>query len=300
MRILFLFFILLSAAGFSKTAKHLYLTSPGYIGGAGLFHNLNIALGCLDLLDSHKELSLTIDFGSEGLYFDPNHGKNWWSYYFENSFFPSKHLSKLKPQIKLLSDLEKAELGNSAHFYMDRVRANHLLGSYIKVKKEILEEVELFFSDHLSGSYIIGVHYRGSDKWLESNYVSQLELVDQIRKRLLVYPEAKIFFATDEAFVLTSILEEFKEKVYFTDSFRREDSLPLHYNNKDPYLHGKEALIDCLLLSKCNEIIRTNSNLSAVSCFFNPSMKVINLNTMNDLLIRGAETKGSLNILNVK
>lgn len=219
MRILFLFFIFLSAAGFSKTAKHLYLTSPGYIGGAGLFHNLNIVLGCLHLLDSHKELSLTIDFGSEGLYFDPNHGDNWWSYYFEKSFFPSKHLSKLKPQIKLLSDLEKAELGNGAHFYMDRVRAHQLLCSYIEIKKEILEEVEKFFSDKLMGSYVIGVHYRGSDKWLESNYVSPLELVDQIRKRLLLHPEAKIFFATDEAFVLRSVQEEFKEKVFFHRRF---------------------------------------------------------------------------------
>ena len=50
---------------------------------------------------------------------------------------------------------------------------------------------------------------------------------------------------------------------------------PVHYfnpKNVSPYKLGKEAVIDCLLLSKCNHLIRTSSCLSLVSEYFNPQL----------------------------
>ena len=54
-----------------SSPKCLYLESPGYIGGAGMFHNFNIVLGCLELYDKNPHLSFQIDFKDQGLYYNP-------------------------------------------------------------------------------------------------------------------------------------------------------------------------------------------------------------------------------------
>jgi hypothetical protein len=44
----------------------------------------------------------------------------------------------------VLKDTEKAELGNSMHFFSTREQAACLIKKYIKVKQDILQEVETF------------------------------------------------------------------------------------------------------------------------------------------------------------
>lgn len=52
----------------------------------------------------------------------------------------------------------------------------------------------------------------------------------------------------------------------------------VHFINKNNYSLGEEALIDACLLSKCDLLIRTSSNLSLWSTYFNPSLPTILLN----------------------
>lgn len=294
-----LFFLLSCLSLWGASPKCLYLESPGYIGGAGMFHNFNIVLGCLELYDLHPYLSLEINFKDKGLYYNSSYGPNWWSYYFENSFYPPREHCYKRAAIKILKDHEKAELGNNMHFYAPREKAGKLIDKYIRVKQDILGEVEDFATRYFRASCMIGVHYRGSDKWLEANDVSYALAIEAIKHEIAKYDDSKIFVATDESDFLEAMQEAFGDKVLYTASQRRYDHLPLHYFTSDGYLQGKEALIDCLLLSKCQVLIRTNSNLSAVSAFFNPYLKIINLNTLRSPLYQGVCQKGSLNELNL-
>ena len=77
------------------------------------------------------------------------------------------------------------------------------------------------------------------------------------------------------------------DKIRHVDIFWHEDTVrsvdggAIHSRPEmgDNYIKGKEALINCLLLSRCNVLIRTASFLSAWSSFFNPKFPVIMLNT---------------------
>lgn len=280
------------------TPKCIHLESPDYIGGAGMFHNFNIVLGCLELLDNNPSLALKVDFKEKGLYYEPALGPNWWSYYFETSYFPAREKVLKRPVVKTLKDPEKAELGNAMHFYGSKDLAHLLITKYLRVKQEIIAEVEAFSQTHFIGKQLIGVHFRGSDKWLESNPVSYEQATFAVKQVVEAMEDYVIFVATDEQGFLDAMVQVFGSKVVFTASERSASQQPLHYFTTSPYKQGKEALIDCLLLAKSSTLIRTNSNLSAVSAFFNPTMQVINLNTVNPRLYEGISKKGKLNPLN--
>jgi len=166
------------------------------------------------------------------------------------------------------------------------------------VKKDILDQVELFRKERMGQGYLIGVHYRGSDKWLEANFISYLQVIEEVKKVVLKHEKSQIFVATDEKGFLDAMIEAFGNKVIFYDSFRSENQEPIHYQNRAPYLRGKEALIDALLLSKSHILLRTNSNLSAVSAFFNPNMDVVNLNQVRQEWFLELIKEGSANELN--
>ena len=297
MRLFFFFFFCLSSFVFSRTHKEIVLDSPSYVGGGGFFHNFNIVLGCLDLIDQHHENSLRVDFKEQGLYYEPAKGSNWWSYYFDSVYFPSQSPSKKRAIIKTLSDQAKGGLGNGAHFFFSRERASYLINRYIKIKPEILAEVECFASKFFLNKKIIGVHYRGSDKWLEANYIGYDSVIDAVMK-VASQEDCLIFVATDEKQFLDKMVQVFHERVVFTNSQRSEDGKPLHYHTTSPYMQGREALIDTLLLAKSEVLFRTNSNLSAVSAFFNPKMIVYNLNQVRQEWFLELIKEGSPNELN--
>ncbi len=54
----------------------------------GLFSALHIIVGILDLYDKSNARGISIDFGTEGWYYEPSLGPNWWNYYFEPITMP--------------------------------------------------------------------------------------------------------------------------------------------------------------------------------------------------------------------
>ena len=65
----------------------------------------------------------------------------------------------------------------------------------------------------------------------------------------------------------------------FRDMFRSSDGRPIDVVNEDRnHKKGVDAVIDCILLSRCQVLIRTSSNLSLCSTLFAPEMPVILLN----------------------
>lgn len=61
--------------------------------------------------------------------------------------------------------------------------------------------------------------------------------------------------------------------------YRSSNSLlPIHKSNVNPYESGKAAILDMILLSKTNLLLRTSSNLSLWSTYMSPDLPVIELN----------------------
>ncbi len=282
MRILLVLLLLfLNVSSFARVSRQVILNSPGYIGGAGLFHNFHIVVGLLDAYDKNPENGLVVDFGTEGLYFQDGYGSNWWKYYFEPIDLKPKTYTRKRLIAKYIDDVEKAYYGNSVLFFFSRNRANQLITKYISLKKYLKKEIDSFFSEKVKNEYVIGVHYRSSDKNFEAPFVPIENLAREVKKHIKKIPTKNytIFLATDNKSALEFFKFQFRDRLVFQNSFYSKGDKGAHYIYRG-YESGKRAVIDCYLLSRCNVLIRTSSNLSAASAYINPLIKVINMNSI--------------------
>lgn len=245
----------------------------------GMFSVMYDVLGLLQMYDNGLLKGIQVDFGRTGLYYDQNVGPNWWSYYFEpiRCGTIDKKYSK-----KVFGDSRPLTHPIFIEYRMTRETANRLIQKYIKIKLEICEEIERFIDQHFKGHTIIGVHYRGTDKHVEAPRVDYDSVVEEICRQLEMVnsDKYKIFVATDEADFIDYTISLFGDKVCYNESaLRSSNKTPIHSSIKHgQYEHGKEALIDCILLSRTDCLIRTSSNLSKFSTFFNSNLNVIELN----------------------
>jgi hypothetical protein len=252
--------------------KSYVLKSPGK--KSGMFSVFSTVLGFLDFYDHQECTGIKIDFQEKGLYFDPKRGKNWWSYYFETDSFGKTEgvfLNRVPRRWK-----RKFTKQGSGKF--SRKKAHRLITKYIRVRPDIYQEFLNFKKDHFSNTLTIGVHYRGTNKKLPLGvpYETIFEAIESYLESVK-NSEYKIFVATDEFAFLEEIKKRYKEKVIFTSAFRSKDGQPVHLKYKNSYETGRQALIDCLLLSQTDILFRTPSNLSRCSGYFNPELPVVDL-----------------------
>ncbi len=236
----------------------------------------------LSLIHSYEEGNFSgfeIAFDKKGLYYDPDYGDNWWEYYCE-----SVQVGYVEDEIVfLLANIPHSKPWINRQLTRDQARA--YIDKYIHVKPFILNMLKDFERENFYGSYVISVHYRGTDKFEHESFpVPYDEAKNQVNK--VIQNDArksyKIFVATDEQSFLEYMINAYGEKVcYLPNVNRSTDGKPLHYAAKSPYQHGLEAVMDCLLLSKGDYLIRTTSNLSKWSMFFNPEIPVYELNQLD-------------------
>lgn len=243
-----------------------------YRPGTGMFSQLHDVLAGIKMYDLGHYRGLEINFAQEGVYYTPERGDNWWSYYFEPIRLGSLTRAKSiigDPPFSRPWEIEK---------HTTRAVAFTLIQKYIHIKPEILAKIARFQARHFAGHHVLCVHYRGTDKLIaDASLVTYEEMLDAVQKTLLKQPTKKwkIFVATDEQSFLEKMIDEYGDYVCYYDSHRSAGKDPIHLAASDPYLAGEEALIDAVLLSRGNHLIRTSSNLSRWSTFFNPIIPVV-------------------------
>jgi len=204
-----------------------------------------------------------VDFQKNGHYYDPSHGPNWWGYYFEPIKLGKEHGVKT----------EHCHLycGEIVTFFNTREYNNYLVTKYIKVQPHIQVVIDNFANKNFANSFVIGIHYRGTDKWTEAPRVPYEAVAAAIDSQIdLLYGQNyKIFVASDEAEFICYLNNKFPGKVCSFDATNK---------HRGDYQSGEGALVDCILLSKTQILIRTSSSLSDVSSYFNPNLTVIDLN----------------------
>lgn len=234
---------------------------------AGMFSEFNDVLMLLDHYEQGLYAGIEVDFGTSGLYYDPNYGPNWWQYYCE----PIKIGKKAKSRIR--------DVAFQGVVYTPHDRANYLIQKYIHIKPHVQDKIDDFVEKYFSSPFIVGIHYRGTDKVTESPRIPYENAVAKLNEYINYYKISnyKIFVATDEIEFLNYIQSLFHDKViYNVDAIRSNDGKPVHINvDDDHYKLGEDALIDSVLLSKTNLLIRTHSHLSFWSTLLNPSIHCI-------------------------
>lgn len=237
----------------------------------GLFAVFNNILTMLDDFEKKEIAGARVDL-HKGLYYQPSIGPNWWHYYFK----PIKIGKETK-------DINYKDIGyyrQNTNCRITRERGFYLINKYIKIQPYVYRLVDSFYDKNLTNAFLIGIHYRGTDKSSEAPRVDYAKVAQAVQNKIksLNGKTYKIFIATDEQQFIDYIKNRFTN-VYYADSARSTDGKPLHYaHNRSPFKQGLECLTDALLLSRCNTVIRTASNVSGAVSMFNPKAEFISLN----------------------
>jgi hypothetical protein len=243
----------------------------------GFFSLFNSIIGALDFCEQENGY-LTVDFHEDGWYYDEKKGQNWWQYYFEqpNVQVNEGHSKEtIKAWQKIVFTLE-------AQFQMSRERAHELIKKYIKIKKPIQEKIKAFYQNDMKNFHVIGVHYRGTDKQKEAPKVSYEEFCAIVDREFIIassFAPTKIFVATDDQNFLAFMRKKYGNSICAINAIRSDNEKAVHEELEgDNYKKGEDALIDCVLLSKCKLLIKMSSNLSDSAQMFNPALPVIHAN----------------------
>ena len=275
MKSILLGLILLLTRPTFASPSYLFVNLHSY--GCGMFSVLGYVVGVLHEYEKKTYSGIEVDFENYGLYYDPGYGSNWWSYYFE----PIQIGSKKSSDIKRFNIEEFTHYSFFSEFQLSRAQNYDLIKKYFHIRPEIQKKIDQFVNDRFNGHHIIGIHYRGTDKTQEAPFVPYERVIDCVNTYITQnnVQNFKIFIASDEQEVIYHLLNAFGEdRVIGYSTMRSSNGQALHFNVVSQKLHGEEALIDCVLLSKASLLIRTSSNLSRWSTYFNPSIPVIELN----------------------
>ena len=176
-----------------------------------------------------------------------------------------------------------------------RQRTSAIIRDYIRPRDYIAEKVDRFFHEHLAGRYVIGVHIRGTDALVDPNRALKESRVNfpkyfAIVERLLrAQPDARIFVASDAQSSVDQMRERFGERVIAYDSIRHKSGelagrgpnggiMPA-YLTRDPDLaarNGEEAVIEYLLLCRCDYLVHNGSSMPRAVLLTVPGMPASN------------------------
>ncbi len=127
--------------------------------------------------------------------------------------------------------------------------------------------------------YDLSVHYRGTDKFLESGQVDASRMFGLIESHLDGIAAPHIFLATDDAGFARTVRQRFPEAQFSSyDLGYVKAGAPRHFSSLGPDEKSLEALVNMHLLARAPVCVRTSSYLSAISALINPALRTITIN----------------------
>jgi hypothetical protein len=163
-----------------------------------------------------------------------------------------------------------------------RREAKAVLDNFVRPRAYIFQKVKDFFARHMAGHYVIGVHARGTDatSHQELRAFRQGSLVlarycAEIERILELQPKAKILVASDEQSSVRHLAAAFPHRVIAYHSVRHESGaaagrgptgwiMPAYIaGDRDVAArNGEDAVVECLLLSRCDHLVHNGSSLA--------------------------------------
>lgn len=246
---------------------------------AGLF---SIYFDVIALVQSYEQgvfQGVQVKFNQTGPYYDARYGDSWWDYYFEPICLGTPEEANVIHKLGdcLYIDPCVVEFRNT------REENYNLINKHIKIKPHIQEKIDEFIKMNFQEKeFLIAVHYRGTNK-NEVPRVAWSKYKDEIDRQisLLNGRKYKIFLATEEGAAYEYFLKMYPGQIISTSAQRSlglGDPAYADPNNNLRYQCGEDVIIDCVLLSKADVLIRAMSNVSICSGFLNPKIQEIVMN----------------------
>ena len=216
-----------------------------------------------------------IKWGTETLYYDPVYGNNVWEYYF-------KQLYELENPYIEVSDYAELVLSKPSF----RETMNIIYNKYFILNEKTEECISKNYNV-FENNKVLGVHIRRTDKFLigyrgtKSNQIPvDLNIfIKEIDKVLNEYDY--IYLASDCEDACSHLKQKYGKKLlYNINGARGKGTVSIHTNfsNISGYIKGLNVLADMILLSKCQHLIRSSSNVSITSLYLNLDLTQLNLN----------------------
>jgi len=217
-------------------------------------------------------------WGPESLYYDSEQGSNVWDYYFKSTKNPIG--------ADYIADYPPLVLKEGKNF---RESMNYYIEKYAKLNSTVQNIVD----SNMKGfekNKVLGLHIRRTDKFeyylhYEPDVAKPVELekVQEVVDKLIEKDNySKIYLATDDNESYEFFKQKYDKMIIAIDAFRSSGKQSIHMNHKNisGYKKGLDALLDCIFLSKCSFLIKSSSNLSTTSQYYNLNLKHINVNEL--------------------
>ena len=288
------------ATNASSFARTLRVTAKDC--GAGFFALLLYAMNQIIYAESHGFVP-RVEFGKRcrdgrlNRYYSAAYGSNVWEYFFLPVSTVPSQLSDMQLTPRQLFALHHTSTesvqtyphGVYRHLkipvwrydeqwhYMMRNRAHRILGRTVHLQASPLDVVTSFYRKHIvsrGDRPLLGLHLRGTDKMrnIGGRIIKPEEYHPLVRQFLSRRPDALIFIATDSPSFLVQMRNRYGEKVVAYNALRSERNAFADSKLEDNYKKGEDALVDALLLSCANLLIKPASALSEFSVYWNPAL----------------------------
>ena len=153
-----------------------------------------------------------------------------------------------------------------------------ILQTRIKINK-ILYKSYKRISNIFNGNKILGIHFRGTSYKRSPGhpFPATKRQMFEITKNLIKKEKIdKIFLVTEEQNYLNFFKKKFPNKIIHIKCCYRSnknDAFKIYPRDRHRYKLGREALLETLLLSKCDHFIYLCSNVSSAAISFNLNKK---------------------------
>ena len=277
--------------------------------GAGFFCEFLKVVDNILHFEDEQLNAVTIDWAYEFFPYKNGPYENGWPLYFEPIQITQNNDNDNAPTRKVTAGSFNHELHDQLcrdtwvlydKYLPYRQMAHQVIKKYIQFKDHIMQEVENFYEQYMADHICIGVHVRFAGAHAHEvpggRHPSLESYMDEINSLIKKHSDSsiKIFLATDSHLVINHFKNHYPTSMLlYIDAFRASDALdphliyensqywlshPAEFHQKKPgYFGGKTTLLDGLLLSRCDYLIHTTSNVSTFASFMNPYIKSIYL-----------------------
>lgn len=177
-----------------------------------------------------------------------------------------------------------------------RQQTSTIISSYIHPRSYLHRKADAFYEQNMGSRYTIGVHARGTDaiskEEIRPHRQHSLVLAKYaalLRFLLESKPDARILVATDDQASLAYFEDDFGPRVIAYDSIRHSSGeaagkgptgwiMPAYIaSDRDrAALNGEEAIIEYLLLSRCNYLVHNGGSLARTVLLNAPNLEHTN------------------------
>lgn len=183
-----------------------------------------------------------------------------------------------------------------------RRKAKAIVDDFVRPRAYLRRKADEFFARHMAGHHLIGVHVRGTDATSpqERRSFRQGSLVlprylQEIDRRLSREPTAKIFVASDDQASVDHLADVFGSRVIAYESIRHRGGEPagrgptgwimpayIAGDRDTAARNGEDAVIEYLLLSRCDHLIHNGSSLARTVLLNSPGLPHTNTHRRPD------------------